>query len=583
MYGGNIKATNEEEETFKYIPVDSMEIIPNATKYQPDDICELIILAPFSPANGLLVLDCDGQVSQPIRFQIEPERDSTVVEFKILKDWIPNCTVHVELMGTVAREMELTGSSHRPAMAACSIILEVSSDINKLDVSMNIKETSIMYTPSSTIHIDIDVKQLIDSMPARQVEVCLFTVDEAILSLTDYKLQSLLNIFYSDRSENIRQYQSRTQCFLFNQQHIEQVKREIKASLSFDGDGCGGGGGGGGEDGWCRRFKSGNRHADQRLAVRSNFNPLACWAPSLVTDSAGHVTVEVQLPDNVTRYRVWAVAANDKQYGLGEMSFTVELPIMIRPSLPRFLNYGDMAYVSVILQNQTDLSLLLHTGLRTTNTKLLTAPNNLSVVGYSIVLSPHKRTALTFPITTIHSGRARFQFVISTPKNTIDLAFGDAIELNIPVLTPGTSEAFTVYDDLCEEVVVQPVKMPKNVLSQFGELSITTSSTALASLTDAIISLYTYPYECTEQLSSRLLGIQSLWDVLQAFNCKELSDVSKLKNKLESDLNVLKGRQYPNGGFGYWTNQTNSHANPFMSIHVAHCLAVIMNKKVRIL
>ncbi|CAF4565557.1 unnamed protein product, partial [Didymodactylos carnosus] len=117
------------------------------------------------------------------------------------------------------------------------------------------------------------------------------------------------------------------------------------------------------------------------------------------------------------------------------------------------------------------------------------------------------------------------------------------------------------------------------VIPQFGELSISTSSTALASLTDAIISLYTYPYDCTEQISSRLLGIQALWDVLQAFHCKDLPEISILKTKLESDMNVLKARQYSNGGFGYWTNRNDSYADPYMSVHVAHCLAVVIDKK----
>ncbi|CAF4622947.1 unnamed protein product, partial [Rotaria magnacalcarata] len=80
---------------------------------------------------------------------------------------------------------------------------------------------------------------------------------------------------------------------------------------------------------------------------RSNFNPLACWIPSSITNSSGRVSFEIKLPDNLTRYRVWALATNDKQYGLGEMSFTVQLPIMIRPSPPRFLNYGDTAHISV--------------------------------------------------------------------------------------------------------------------------------------------------------------------------------------------------------------------------------------------
>ncbi|CAF1422213.1 unnamed protein product, partial [Didymodactylos carnosus] len=34
-----------------------------------------------------------------------------------------------------------------------------------------------------------------------------------------------------------------------------------------------------------------------------------------------------------------------------------------------------------------------------------------------------------------------------------------------------------------------------------------------------------------------------------------------------------------NGGFGYWTNRNDSYADPYMSVHVAHCLAVVMDKK----
>jgi uncharacterized protein YfaS (alpha-2-macroglobulin family) len=264
------------------------------------------------------------------------------------------------------------------------------------------------------------------------------------------------------------------------------------------------------------------------------------------------------------------------------MSFTVQLPIMVRPSPPRFLNYGDTAHLSVILQNQTDLSLLLHAGLKATNAKLITSPINQQVAGYAIQLQPNKRVALTFPLSTIHSGTARFQFVVSTVANESQTSFGDAIELSVPVFTPATSEAFATYGDICEEeVILQPIKTPENVIPQFGELSISTSSTALASLTDAILSLYTYPYECTEQLSSRLLGIQSLWDVLQAFNCKDLPDISVIKAKLQSDMNILKGRQFPNGGFGYWTNRSDTSADPFISIHAAHCLVFVMKKQVR--
>ncbi|CAF3636125.1 unnamed protein product [Rotaria socialis] len=553
---GGYKREIQHDKEISFIPTDSITIIPNAK----------------NPANGLLILDCDGQVSEPILFQIEPGKNSTTIEFKISKDWIPNVEVHAELTGSIPREIEVIDSPHRPATAIGSVSLKVSTDIYKLNVLINTKETNKMYAPSSIIHIDVNVTQYLDNASVDKAEVCLIVVDEAILSLTGHKLESPLNQFYHNRSENIRHHQSREHCLLSNVQYIEQLKKKIQERLTLnDSDRCGGGGGG----------DDRSRHNFMATAVRSNFNPLACWTPSSITDSSGHVSIEVKLPDSLTRYRVWALATNDKQYGFGEMSFTVQLPIMVRPSLPRFLNYGDTAHFSVILQNQTDQSLLLHAGLRATNAKLLASQTNQQAVGYSIVIQPSKRAALKFPVTTIHSGIARFQFVVSTAKNETCASFDGAIELSLPIFTPATSEAFATYGDIYDEqAVLQPIKIPKNVLAQFGEVSVTTSSTALSSLTDAIISLYTYPYECTEQLSSRLLGIQSLWDVLQAFHCKELPDISILKTKLESDINILKGRQYPNGGFGYWSNRNDSHADPYMSVHVAHCLVVLVNKKV---
>ena len=41
---------------------------------------------------------------------------------------------------------------------------------------------------------------------------------------------------------------------------------------------------------------------------------------------------------------------------------------------------------------------------------------------------------------------------------------------------------------------------------EFGGLEITTSSTALQALTDAVLYLVAYPFECAEQLASRVLG-----------------------------------------------------------------------------
>jgi len=562
-----------KQQKIEFIPTDSLTIIPNQTKYQADDTCELLISAPFSPAHGLIIFDCGGQVAQPLQFQIEAEQESTTVQFKISQDWIPGFTAHVELTGASPRETEINGSTNRPAIAVGSVKIEVSRDVYKLNVVVNTKETNKIFTPSSTMQLDVDVTRFIDRSYVDNVEVCLVVVDEAILSLAGHQLTSPLGVFYYDRAEQIQQNHGRNRCLLFSTPNIKKFRRHMARSpydnvMECDEDRC------------CCCLQSlccgTERASSQLITVRSNFNPLPCWIPSAITNSLGHVSFEFKLPDNLTRYRVWALAANDKQYGLGEMSFTVELPVMIRPSPPRFLNFGDTAYLAVILQNQTNSSLLLHTGLKASNAKLLTSEANQQTAGYAVQLPANKRIAVTFPLSTIQAGTARFQFLVGTVGNQSQTAYGDAIELSIPVFTPATSEAFATYGDIAEEqVVFQPIKPPANILPQFGELSVSTSSTALASLTDAILALYDYPYECTEQLSSRLLGIQSLWDVLQAFKSKDLPNISEIEQKLKSDSKKLCGRQYSNGGFGFWTKQNDSYADPFVSVHAAHCLTIL--------
>ena len=44
-----------------------------------------------------------------------------------------------------------------------------------------------------------------------------------------------------------------------------------------------------------------------------------------------------------------------------------------------------------------------------------------------------------------------------------------------------------------------------------------TSSTALQALTDAVLELRRYPLECSEQLASRVLGVIGLKDVWTLF------------------------------------------------------------------
>src|SRR3712207_9316174 len=79
------------------------------------------------------------------------------------------------------------------------------------------------------------------------------------------------------------------------------------------------------------------------------FRALAVFAPSVTTDAQGRAEVKVKVPDNLTRYRVMAVSvAGGKQFGSGESSITARQPLMVPPSAPRFLNFGDQFQFPVV-------------------------------------------------------------------------------------------------------------------------------------------------------------------------------------------------------------------------------------------
>ena len=261
---------------------------------------------------------------------------------------------------------------------------------------------------------------------------------------------------------------------------------------------------------------------------------MAAFAPVVRTDAQGRGEIEVKLPDNLTRYRVIAVAvAGGKEFGKGESTITARLPLMVRPSPPRFLNFGDRFELPVVLQNQTDTSMTVDVVVRGTNIALCqtfevcetskVSGSAVSELGQRVTVPADDRVEVRFPAQTVSAGTARFQVAaVQQPGISARPPGSDAAQFELPVWTPATTEAFAVYGELDKGAVAQPVVAPSNVFTQFGGLEISTSSTALQALTDAVLYLVAYPFECSEQLASRILAVAALRDVLTAFQAEGL-------------------------------------------------------------
>ncbi|MGH7575775.1 MAG: carboxypeptidase regulatory-like domain-containing protein, partial [Longimicrobiales bacterium] len=88
--------------------------------------------------------------------------------------------------------------------------------------------------------------------------------------------------------------------------------------------------------------------------LRRDLSPVAAFVSRAVTDADGHVAIPVDMPDNLTRYRIRAVTAKGAHlFGAGESTITVRRPFIVRPTPPRFLNQGDRFELPVLLENRS--------------------------------------------------------------------------------------------------------------------------------------------------------------------------------------------------------------------------------------
>lgn len=552
--GGSIRPSRKVEH-------EQVTLIPDKESYQPGDVAEILVQSPFGAAEGLLTVTREGILSTE-RFKIDAS-GATILRIPIAEAHIPNLNIQIDLNGSAARVDDngdpLEGVPARPAYALGSLTLNIPPLARTLTLDIAPQESKL--EPGGQTSLTLLLKDA-DGKPVADAEVALVVVDEAILALTNYQMADPLSVFYTNRASNLSSLYARASIVLVDPLALAQAANE-KASADERVFGLGGAAEMPSAAPMATQMASGAAEmggaAPQPIRIRADFNPLALFAATVRTAADGSAQVSVTLPDNLTRYRVMAVAVDEtgKRFGEGQSNLTARLPLMVRPSAPRFLNFGDKFELPVVIQNQTDKEMVVDVAVRANNLEL-------GLAGLRVSVPANDRVELRFPASTLMAGTTTLQVAAVSGR------YADAATLSLPIYTPATTEAFATYGVIDQGAIAQPVQYPDGVFPQYGGLEITTSSTALQALTDAVLYLTSYPYECSEQLASRILGIAALRDVLTAFEAEGLPEPAELEAAVVRDIERLAGMQNPDGGFPYW--QRGFETSPFNTIHVSHAL-----------
>jgi uncharacterized protein YfaS (alpha-2-macroglobulin family) len=656
--------------------VETKQLILLAEKasYKPGETASILIQAPFAPAEGLATIWHNG-LAQEIRFHAEDKSYTLKIPLRALD--VPDEIVEVDMVGN---EKHKSGRTI-PAEASGSVTLKISPEAYRLTVEA---EPSVEKTePGKEVSVDVLVKDNNgDLVP--DAEVTLAVVDDSLLSLTGYKFGDPMTSFYRSTSGFQDIFRIRPLCLVQTAAAEEEKRNQSSKNASpmmaaprlsgatngtIAGDAFAGAGGmqaefskapaqmaalpppaglvpsapargeanNRGPQGQDATYVTGVNTAGPvpmpviAMQARSNFDALANWTPSKLTDKAGHAVIKFSLPDNITRYRIMAFAhSGPKRFGTGESSLVVRMPLTVRPSAPRFLNFGDKFELPFVVQNQTDRPLSVRLAARGTNIKFTAGQ------GRQFTVPANDRVEVRLPASTEESGTVHVQAIAAsgeprvasagtaatgieattvggtkggasnegaaantaadagsspltkgaappfamanekpaTPASSAPWVVGsarDAADFSIPVQLPATTEAFATYGEIDQGSVMQKVLAPDNILPDYGSLELTTSSTALETLTDAFIYLNHYPFECSEQISSRLISIALLKDMLAAFHAAGLPSADQIQETVKQDLDKLTSRQEANGAFCLW-HAGDRQTYPYVTLHVMHAI-----------
>lgn len=507
---------------------DYIDIVANKTNYNPGETAKILVKSPYSKTRAMVTVEREGILWHKT---FDLKGNASLVEVPVTKDMIPNAFISVILIQgrtsmPTAERLEDLG---KPAFKIGYVQLAVNAEENKLNVA--VKPNKEKFSPNEWVDVDVAVRD--HQGRGKLSEVSLYVEDIGVLNLVNYQTPQPFDHFYKPRDLAVTTSENRR--YVLDQ----IVSKDLKEK--------GGVGGGGDEASY------------QAIAVRSNFKSCVYWNPSVRTDANGKAKVRFQLPENLTGFRIIAVAHTaTSQFGSAAKDITVSKQLMLRPALPRFARVGDEVEAGVLVHNYSDKDGTVKIFASMDGAHLSDQP----LREMTIKKGGAEEVRYKFKVTENKTGTFTFKAVMN------DLT--DGVEVKIPLRVPSYTETVALsgssLTDHREEVIV-----PKDIFEDFGGLEVQTASTALAELDGSVQYLFDYPYGCLEQKTSRALPVILFGDVVKAFNLPAFRDGgSDIEQVIQNYVDDVPRYQTYNGGFSYWPG--SEYESPYVSVYAMFAL-----------
>lgn len=270
------------------------------------------------------------------------------------------------------------------------------------------------------------------------------------------------------------------------------------------------------------------------IRVRRDFREVLFFQ-AVESDATGNAVVDFESSDQLSTYRVMAVAYSEESFGSAEKRIVVSKDLLVSEAMPEFARQGDEFSAGAQLSNRTAGRLPFTLAVKT---------QGLAVRGAAQVqdtLAPRANALLRFPFAADRVGEARVEFF------ALSAADKDGLEKRLPVTDRLVSETLL---DFASGRSVRKVIEPQ----PGGEQQSVTVKAAPSILRPAVHiarKLVFYPYECLEQRTSKVMPFLALSPQL-AERLELGLDQKQVRGEIEGYLRIVPEFMNGDGSLSYY-------------------------------
>jgi len=400
---------------------------------------------------------------------------------------------------------------------------KINTEDKYLKVQVNPVEKSLEPGKEETVELELKDNQ---GKPTKG-QFTVMVVNEAVLQLTGYRPPNLVDTVYAEQAISTR--------FIDNRSNVRLAP--LPASLP---------------KGW--GYGGGLSNALANTRIREDFQALAYYNGSIISDENGKAKITFKLPDNLTTWRIMVVATDGNlRFGNSDATFITTKPLITNAILPQFARVGDRILAGLSVTNTTT-----NTGNLSINGEvsgsLNFAENNPKIT----TLQPKAESvtqAYRFPMVAGNVGEGKMTF--TTQLNNIADAFTVPLEIKPLEITEQVVET-----GVSERQVKIPLNIAKNSFREAGGLDIQLASTLIPAIkapVKQVLEDHDLPF--AEPAASQLLIAANLQTLTQKYN----QTFAEFNPQAQAKLAIaqLQKLQIADGGFAAFPGQEKS--DPWVS------------------